>query len=88
MAHNLANIELRNETSRPRVIWIEPWGEELTIMPGETIKITAKHEGELPYFGIVDHDEGMQVFIETSDPRSCEYWLAKGGEQLAAGPGQ
>ena len=33
-------LELHNESPKPLQIWLEPWGEELTMKPGATWRLT------------------------------------------------
>ena len=76
-------IRLTNDTSRTRVIWVEPWGADFALAPGEWFEITATGVNFTPYFNIVDLDDGTQVFVEGPDPMQTDYTVSQVGRQVA-----
>ena len=53
-----------NDTDRPRIVWVEPWGEDYTLFPKEKIEIIARHTLEPPWFEVFEHDDSTEVSIE------------------------
>ncbi len=80
-----SKIVLTNDTSHSRMIWVEPWGGDFTLLPGKTFDIVATDANELPYFTVVEREDGTQVFVETSNPMQSDYTVTQDGERVAAG---
>lgn len=54
-------LELFNHTSKPKLFWMEPWGEELVLPTGISWKLTC--EGATPAMVSIDfHEEGMTIY--------------------------
>jgi hypothetical protein len=63
MSHH-AQIRFKNDTLGPRIVWVEPWGEDYTLFPGQWLEIVARGESEVPRFDVVEYEEGFQVWVE------------------------
>ena len=85
MAHISNNMSITNETGQPRVVWIEPWGGDFTLLPGDTFEIVATDLATRPCFSIVEQEDGTQIYVEVPDPTHCEYEVLHGGTRLPVG---
>jgi hypothetical protein len=45
-------------------VWVEPWGEDYTPLPGEGLQITSQDNAEQPWFQVVEWPESTQICIE------------------------
>ena len=66
------SIRIHNDRTFPHVVWIEPWGEDYTLLPGEKFDIatTDSNAGDGPYFCLVETNGNTQVFVERgNDPQ-------------------
>jgi hypothetical protein len=57
-------IAVSNSTKRPHIVWVEPWGEDYTLLPGEQLEIICREDSEQPWFHVVENEESSQVYIE------------------------
>ena len=65
---NEVSIVVQNDRKRPHVIWIEPWGEDYTLLCGEQIKVSVASL-ELDSgacFHLVETEGNTQVYVEHS----------------------
>ena len=76
-----AELHLGNDTDRPRTIYVEPWGEDFTLRPGEALEVAAFSKGDPPYFHMVWNDDGTQIFCENTD----DFVVTADGRQLECG---
>jgi hypothetical protein len=67
MAKFSAKIEVSNETKEPRIVWLEPWAEDYTLLPNEELQILAHSESEQPWFHVVVGEKHTQVYLQTGD---------------------
>ncbi|MFD5325427.1 hypothetical protein [Streptomyces sp. NPDC127092] len=61
----MPEIRLGNDTDRALAIWVEPWGEDYWMNPGERFAIAAdtpEGEDDKP-FEVVLHDQGVSVWV-------------------------
>lgn len=60
------SIGIWNDRPRPHVVWIEPWGEDYTLLPGEKLLITTSdsNDGITPVFNLVETEGNTQVYVE------------------------
>ena len=85
MARYSNTLNVTNDTGQPRVIWIEPWGGDFTLPPGQTFEIVGHDPVASPAFSVVLAESGTQIFIEVADPASGDYDVFLDGVRLAAG---
>ena len=67
MAGLPARLGFSNNTKRPRIVWLEPWGEDFTLLSGEQLEIVCRADSGQPWFHVVEHEESTQVYIESGD---------------------
>ena len=60
----LISIHSSNNATKPRPVYIEPWGEDYWLFPGDKFEIIANGIESSPYFSIGENDENIQVYIE------------------------
>jgi hypothetical protein len=51
-----AKLTIRNESDRPRVIWVEPIPCDYTLLPGEELTIVARGTQQVPGFNLLEYD--------------------------------
>jgi hypothetical protein len=59
-----ARIRVQNSTKKPRIVWVEPWAEDFTLLAGEELEIIARSTTEQPQFYVVEWPESTQVYLE------------------------
>jgi hypothetical protein len=67
MAESSAKIEVSNDTKEPRIIWLEPWAEDYTLLPKEDLQIFARGKSEQPWFHFVVGEKHAQVYLMAGD---------------------
>lgn len=74
MAEFTTKLGISNRRSRSWVVYVEPWGEDYTLLPGESLEILAQGEGAMPWFNVVERDNATQVYFEETNDWSvyCE----------------
>jgi hypothetical protein len=72
-------ISLQNSTSLPRILWMEPLGEDFTLLPGEEVEIVFRRGRP----SIVEHAESTQIYIEETD--LLDYDVLLDGKVLECG---
>jgi len=77
-----ARIVIENDTERPRVVWVEPWGEDYTLLSHEKLEIIARNHVEQPWFQVVEFGHGCSVYLEgiTND-----YNVLQDGREIQCG---
>lgn len=63
------SIGIRNDRTRPHVVWIEPWGGDFTILAGQrmTVITTGPGSGSGPWFILVENEYNTQVYVERGE---------------------
>jgi hypothetical protein len=66
MDRTTAKIGVRNspDSSCSRVVYVEPWGEDYTLRPGEQLEIIARGGASPPWFHVVESDGVTSVYVE------------------------
>lgn len=66
------------EPKAPFTLWVEPWGEDYTLLPGDTLEVVAAGFTTESYFSIVhaDHEGDLLLYIEGP----CDAWTVYDGE--------
>jgi len=52
--------------TRPREVYVEPWGEDYTLLPGESLEIIAFGPEVTPGFDIVEFDGATAVYCNNT----------------------
>jgi hypothetical protein len=82
MGNLLARLQVQNSTEKPRILWVEPWAEDFTLLAGEELEIIARSTTEQPWFHIVEWPESSQVYLEGV---SKDYEVLQNGIHLGCG---
>jgi hypothetical protein len=61
------------DSAGPRVVYVEPWGEDYTLRPGEELVIVATGRASPPWFNVVEYDGATSVYIEGHCPGFAVY---------------
>jgi hypothetical protein len=56
--------QVTNEISAPVTLWIEPWGEDYTLLPHETVEVVAESCSAEFYLHWKVQDGNILVFVE------------------------
>src|SRR5258708_38505403 len=76
-----STIGIINSTAKPRVVWVEPWDSDYTLLPGERLEITIRDETRLPWFVVEEQDAATRIHIEPG----TLYYVTQGGRHLVNG---
>jgi hypothetical protein len=57
-------IEVSNGRRRPWEVHVEPWGEDFTLLPDESLEVVAEGRGATPWFYVVENEGSTQVYCE------------------------
>lgn len=78
------SFRITNRNPAPLTLWIEPWGEDYTMRPGEVLEVVAEDLSEAFYFHFVYSEDGIQAYAE-----SCgEVRVYQNGTALQCGHGR
>jgi hypothetical protein len=58
------SVSCRSQASKPRPVYIEPWGEDYWLFPGDDIDIVAFSRETTATFGVVESDGDTQIYLE------------------------
>lgn len=84
MSENLsARLEVYNDTQRPRAVWVEPIAEDFTLLPGESLEIIARGVQNRQWFGLVEHEDVTQVYLQ--EPDYDDFQVTQKGKRLECG---
>jgi hypothetical protein len=67
---------------RTVTVWIEPLGEDYTLLAGESLEIIAKGRGFTPWLDVSNVESGLSVVIE-GGPQ--EFEVFQNGERIECG---
>ena len=59
-------IGIWNDRSRPHIIWIEPWGDDYTLLSNQKLLVTTSgsDSNSGPCFTLVETEGNTQVYVE------------------------
>jgi hypothetical protein len=57
-------ILITNDSDKPLLISLEPWGEDYTLVSKEEVEIIAGNCGEDFYFNVVYYNDFVAVYVE------------------------
>ncbi|MAT72625.1 MAG: hypothetical protein CMJ58_24340 [Planctomycetaceae bacterium] len=65
----VSSIEIYNDRPRPHIVWIEPWGEDYTMLPKEKLVASTmvSDTDQGPWFAMVETDGNTQLYVERGD---------------------
>ncbi len=63
------SIGIWNDRSQPHLVWIEPWGGDFTMLPGQKMTVTTRGPDtkDGPWFVLVETEHNTQVFVERGE---------------------
>ena len=64
MAELTAKIVVENNTQRPRIVWVEPWGEDYTLLPREQLEIVSRDDSQQPFVHVVERQDSTAVHVD------------------------
>jgi len=66
---NEVSVEIRNDRSRPHVVWIEPWGEDYTLLPSDKVLVATTDSDTRTgsWFTLVETEGNTQVYVERGE---------------------
>ncbi|UXY32117.1 hypothetical protein [Streptomyces sp. HUAS TT20] len=56
---------MSNDTSSTFCLWVEPWGTDHWMCPGEAFTVVTETEPEQSAFNVVVHDQGVTVRVNS-----------------------
>ncbi|MFE3250722.1 hypothetical protein [Streptomyces sp. NPDC059209] len=59
----MSKTSVSNETSSMVCLWVEPWGTDHWMRPGEEFMVVTEAEPEQSPFNVVVHDQGITVWV-------------------------
>jgi hypothetical protein len=77
-----AKLGIWNSTKRLRIVWVEPWAEDFTLLPKERLEITVTDESVQPWFCVVERPDSSQAYIESG---GSDYEITQEGKRLECG---
>jgi hypothetical protein len=77
-----SRLQIENSTARPRIVWVEPWAEDFTLLPGEQLEIVARNHSEQTWFSLVEWPESTQSYLEAV---VNEFEVRQDGRRLECG---
>ena len=75
-------IKVSNDLSSFSTLWLEPWGEDYGMSPGDDLEVVAEEAEEGFYFHIAYDAKGMKVYAEGDAKQVSVY---QSGEMLLCG---
>jgi hypothetical protein len=76
-----SKIGVTNNEATPYSVYVEPWGADFTLLPGQSLEIIAYGEHTLPWFELVQSEGTMQIHCEGS----CTFEATQAGKTLECG---
>jgi hypothetical protein len=64
MATLTQRIKITNDRATFATLWLEPWGEDYGMSPGDEFEIVAADADEGFYFHVVNEEKGVKVYAE------------------------
>ncbi|MCI3225409.1 hypothetical protein [Streptomyces sp. NP-1717] len=61
----MAKTSVSNETDTMLCLWVEPWGTDHWMRPGEEFTVVARVEPEESPFNVVVHSQGITVWVNS-----------------------
>ncbi len=56
--------KISNDKENPLTLWLEPWGEDYTLLKNDTFEIEAESFDNQCNFHFVQIDNGLQIYVE------------------------
>jgi hypothetical protein len=62
-----SKIDVWNQRQVPLLVYVEPWANDYTLLPGEELEIVAFGGKQMPQFCIVESESACQVYCNETD---------------------
>ncbi len=63
----MATLTVRNRgTTKATVLYLEPWGEDYWLLPGDEVSVETAEERKQDVFSVDMQDEGIQVWVQAT----------------------
>ena len=82
MAMLMQRIKISNDRSSFATLWLEPWGEDYGMSPGDEFEVAAMDVEEGLFFHVAYNEKGMKVYAEGDAKYVSVY---QNGEVLSCG---
>jgi hypothetical protein len=82
MATLTQRIKISNDRSSFATLWLEPWGEDYGMPPGDEFEVVAADAEEDFYFHVEYGEKGLKVYAEGSATHVSVY---QDGEMVSCG---
>ena len=60
----MRKIKVTNDRATFVTLWLEPWGEDYGMLPGDEFEVVAEDAGEGFYFHVVNAEKGTKLYAE------------------------
>ncbi|MFG2174403.1 hypothetical protein ACGFMO_24080 [Streptomyces niveus] len=63
----MPKTSVSNETESLLCLWVEPWGTDHWMQPGEVFTVVTESEAEESPFNVVVHAQGITVWVNSAN---------------------
>ncbi len=74
-------LEVSNSRKTPKVVVVEPWANDYTLLPNEELVIEALDNNEMPWFHVREWDGTTQVYVQVG----MDFEVRQGSRVLQCG---
>jgi hypothetical protein len=85
MGENAVRLSLRNDTKRPRVVWVELWGDDYTLLAGESLELIVGGRTNTPALDLELGDDWVKVILAPDGETFGDYVAHQNGVVLESG---
>jgi hypothetical protein len=78
----MSKLSVRNDTGGMLCLWLEPWGTDHWMRPGEEFTVVTEERPAESPFDLVMHDDGISVVVNTAFDATV---LDKSGREAPCG---
>ena len=78
----MQRIRVTNGRAAFMTLWLEPWGNDYGMAPGDEFEVVAADAADNFYFHLVDEGSGLKLYAEGSVTQLAIY---HGGEEILCG---
>jgi len=80
-------VSLDDSSLHSRVVYVEPWGADYTLLPGERIEIVVIDCAASTWFNVVEHEMATCVWIEGTgiDLMALKFEVYQNGKRIQCG---
>ncbi|MDX3694639.1 hypothetical protein PV726_30760 [Streptomyces europaeiscabiei] len=63
----MSKTSVSNETESMLCLWVEPWGTDHWMRPGEKLSVVTESDPEESPFNVVVHAQGITVWVNSAN---------------------